>query len=138
MQQYKILIAEDFEPSRNVISDIMESLGYEFETAKNGFDAIFALKNGNFDLILMDIQMPMLNGFETTEHIRRNLIYPKNTIPIIVMTGWEHASELSQTYKDEGFDGFIEKPFSLDELDEILKKVLNGKTAINHEEAVKK
>ena len=121
---YKILIVEDFKPSRDVIADILETLGYEYDTAVNGFEAFLSVKNNDFDLVLMDIQMPMLNGFETTEHIRRNLTYPKNIIPVIAMTGWEHASELNRTYKDEGFDGFIEKPFSLDKLADLLRAVL--------------
>jgi len=125
MSNYKILIVEDFEPSRNIISDILDALGYDFETASDGVEAIFAIKDKDFDLILMDIQLPILNGFETTEHIRRNLSYPKNTVPIIAMTGWDHVHDLSKTYKDEGFDGLIEKPFSLDKLDEILKKIFD-------------
>lgn len=124
-KNYKILLAEDFEPSRKIMSEILSALGYEYETAANGFDVIFALKDKDFDLILLDLQMPMLDGFETIEHIRRNLNYPKNTIPVIAMTGRDYASELSQTYKDEGFDGVIEKPFSLDSLDELLKQVLD-------------
>ncbi len=124
-KSYKILLAEDFEPGRKIMSEILDALGYEYETAANGFDVIFAMKETDFDLILLDLQMPMLDGFETLEHIRRNLNYPKNVIPVIAMTGREYASELNQTYKEEGFDGIIEKPFSLDTLDQMLKKVLN-------------
>lgn len=124
-KNYKILIAEDFEPSRKIMSEILSALGYEYETVANGYDVIFALKDKKFDLILMDLQMPMLDGFETIEHIRRNLNYPVNTIPVIAMTGMDY-SELSQTYKEEGFDGIIQKPFSLDQLDNLLKKLLEG------------
>jgi len=125
MKTNKILIVEDFEPSRNIISDILESLGYEYETASDGIEAIFAIKAKHFDLVLMDIQLPILNGFETTEHIRRNLSYPKNTVPIIAMTGWDHVRDLKQTYKEEGFDGLIEKPFSLDKFDDLLKRIFD-------------
>jgi CheY-like chemotaxis protein len=127
MKKYKILVVEDFEPSREIISEILEALGYDYNTANNGYEAVLTLKSQDFDLILMDIQMPLLNGFETTEHIRRNLNYPQNTIPIVAMTGWEHASDLNQTYKEENFDGIIVKPFSMDKLDETIKKYI-GKT----------
>ena len=126
-KNYKILLAEDFEPGRKIMSEILDALGYEFATAANGFDVIFAMKDTDFDLILMDLQMPMLDGFETLEHIRRNMSYPKNTIPVIAMTGRDYASELYQTYKEEGFDGVIEKPFSLDSLDNLLKDMLEKK-----------
>lgn len=126
MDNYRILIAEDFEPSRTIISEILESLGYEYETASNGYEAFFAVKEKSFDLVLMDIQMPRLNGIEATEYIRRSLPYPKNAVPIIVMTGWEYASELRKTYKEEGFDGFIEKPFSIDRLDELIDKLIKA------------
>ncbi len=123
-KSYKILLAEDFEPGRKIMSEILEALGYEHQTASNGFDVIFAMKYTNFDLILLDLQMPMLDGFETLEHIRRNMSFPKNNTPVIAMTGREYASELLQTYKSEGFDGIIEKPFSLDSLDNLIKKTL--------------
>jgi two-component system sensor histidine kinase BarA len=122
-RRYKILLAEDFEPSRNIMSEILSALGYEYETVANGYDVIFALKDKKFDLILLDLKMPMLDGFETIEHIRRNLSFPVNAIPVIAMTGMDY-SELSQTYKEEGFDGIIRKPFSLDQLDSLLKNVL--------------
>ena len=109
------------------MSDILESLGYLYETVKDGYEAFLALRDRHFDLILMDIQMPNLNGFEAAEFIRRTLSYPKNAIPIIVMTGWEFASEISKTYKEEGFDGFIKKPFSIDTLDELLDELLQNK-----------
>lgn len=107
------------------MSEILSALGYDYETVSNGYDVIFALKDKKFDLILMDLKMPMLDGFETIEHIRRNLNYPVNTIPVIAMTGMDY-SELNQTYKEEGFDGIIRKPFSLDQLDTLLKKVLEA------------
>ena len=120
----KILVAEDFEPARKIMADILSALGYDYETAENGFDVIFALKKSDFDIILLDLQMPMLDGFETVEHIRRNTGYPTNATPVVAMTGKDLALELDQTYEGEGFDGVIEKPFSLDRLDKLLKDVL--------------
>lgn len=121
----KILVAEDFEPARKIMADILSALGYDYETVENGFDVIFALKKSAFDAILLDLQMPLLDGFETIEHIRRNMGYPVNAIPVVAMTGRDFGSELSQTYKDEGFNGVIQKPFSLDKLDDLLKRLLD-------------
>jgi CheY-like chemotaxis protein len=55
-RKYKILLAEDFEPSRNIMSEILSALGYEYETVANGYDVIFALKDKKFDLILLDLK----------------------------------------------------------------------------------
>lgn len=120
----KILVAEDFKPARKIMADILSALGYEYETAENGFDVLFALKKTAFDIILLDLQMPLLDGFETIEHIRRNTGYPVNAIPVVAMTGKDLAPELEQTYKDEGFDAVIQKPFSLDQLDDLLKEMI--------------
>ena len=119
-----IILAEGFEPSRNVMVEILKVLGYDYETCKTGYEVILALKKQRYDLILLDLQLPQFDGFETIEHIRRNLDYPENTIPVIAMTNKDFSSDFNQTYKDEGFDGIIVKPFSLDELDAKIKEIL--------------
>jgi len=128
---YKVLVVEDFAPARKSFQDILEVLGCTYVLAADGLEAIHKLRNNTFDVILMDLQMPILNGFETTEHIRRNLPYPSNTIPIIIMTGWDYAEDLSDTYKDEGFDGFLQKPFSLEALENELKEVIENKDSVS-------
>ena len=120
----KIILAEGFAPSRNVMAEILKVLGYKYETASTGYDVIMSIKNNKFDLILLDLELPQFDGFETIEHIRRNLDYPENAIPVIAMTNKDFSSEFNQTYKEEGFDGLIIKPFSLDDLDSIIKEIL--------------
>ncbi len=128
---YKVLVVEDFTPARKSFQDILEVLGCSYVLAADGLGAIHKLRNDSFDVILMDLQMPVLNGFETTEHIRRNFPYPSNAIPIIIMTGWDYAEELCNTYKDEGFDGFLQKPFSLEALEHELKEVIENNANVN-------
>ncbi len=106
------------------MKEILDLLGYKYQTADTGYDVIMTLKNEKFDLILLDLELPQFDGFETIEHIRRNFNYPENTIPVIAMTNKDFSSDFNQTYKEEGFDGLIIKPFSLDELDTIIKDVL--------------
>ena len=120
----KILLAEGFTPSRNVMVEILKVLGYKYKTAATGYDVILSIKNNKFDLILLDLELPQFDGFETIEHIRRNLNYPENVIPVVAMTNRDFSSEFNQTYKEEGFDGLIIKPFSLDDLDSIIKEIL--------------
>ncbi len=124
-QNKTILLAEGFRAGQKVMLEILSVLGYDYKTAETGYDVILLLKNNSFDLILLDLELSELNGFETIEHIRRNLNYPENTVPVIAMTNKDFSSDFSQTYKDEGFDGIIIKPFSLDDLDKTIKEVLN-------------
>jgi len=119
-----ILLAEGFPAGRRIMVEILKMLGYNYKTATTGYEVILTLKNNKFDLILLDLELPEYDGFETLEHIRRNLNYPENAIPIIAMTNRDFSSDFNETYKEEGFDGIIVKPFSLDDLNETIKKVL--------------
>ncbi|MCD6556471.1 MAG: response regulator [Bacteroidales bacterium] len=126
----RILLAEGFKPSEKVMTEILKMLGWEYDTANNGYDVILALKNKSFDLLLLDLELPQLDGFETIEHIRKKLEYPINTIPVMAMINRDFSSDFNQTYKDEGFDEIIVKPFSIDELDEKIKELFYRKNPL--------
>ncbi len=126
----RILLAEGFEPSKKIMIEILKLLGWEYDTANNGYDVILALKDEKFDLLLLDLELPQLDGFETIEHIRRKLKYPINTIPVMAMINRDFSSDFNQTYKDEGFDDVIVKPFSIDELDEKIKEIFYRKNPL--------
>jgi len=126
----RILLAEGFEPSRKVMTEILKLLGWQYDTADNGYDVILALKDKKIDLLLLDLELPQLDGFETIEHIRRKLDYPINTIPVVAMINRDFSSDFNQTYKDEGFDEIVIKPFSIDELDEKIKEIFYKKNLL--------
>ena len=126
----RILLAEGFEPSRKVMTEILKLLGWQYDTVNNGYDVILALKDKKIDLLLLDLELPQLDGFETIEHIRRKLDYPINTIPVMAMINRDFSSDFNQTYKDEGFDDIIVKPFSIDELDEKIKEIFYKKNLL--------
>jgi len=126
----RILLAEGFKPSEKVMAEILKMLGWEYDTANNGYDVILALKDKRFDLLLLDLELPQLDGFETIEHIRKKLEYPINTIPVMAMINRDFSSDFNQTYKDEGFDEIIVKPFSIDELDEKIKELFYRKNPL--------
>ncbi len=123
----KILLAEGFAPSRKIMTEILNILGYDFHTVATGYEVILSLKKSKYDLILLDLELPEFDGFETIEHIRRNLSFPDNTIPVLALTNKDFSSEFSQTYKNEGFDGVIVKPFSLDDFDKMIQDILQKK-----------
>ena len=116
----RVLIAEDDFVNQKLIAHSMQAAGAEFDIAGNGKEAIELLMMGKYDLIMMDINMPEMDGFEATHYIRQTL---KLQIPIIAMTGWSSKDE-SNKFADIGMNGSLAKPFGLDALYKTLHEVL--------------
>lgn len=114
----KVLLVEDNILNQKLTGKILEGLGVDFQIASNGVQAVDQVSRGYFDLILMDIQMPIMDGYETTRRIKA-MPPPKNTIPVIAMTA--HAfSEEAEKCKQAGMDGFLTKPFHPSDLHRVL------------------
>jgi len=115
-----VLVAEDNEVNQMVVSGMLGNLGCETTIAENGQAALDILRDKNFDIVLMDINMPVLNGREATIQYRIN--EPKNErTPIIALTA-NILPEDVETYYVAGMDDYMSKPFTADELYEILNK----------------
>ena len=78
----KILIVDDIFTNRLLLTEVIRNIGHEFVQAKDGKEAVEALLKEDFDLVFMDIEMPVMNGLETTKFIRDNFDHPKNKTPI--------------------------------------------------------
>jgi CheY-like chemotaxis protein len=116
----KIIIADDFFSNRLLILEILKDLGHELIEAENGQQAFDALdKNNDVDLILMDIEMPVMSGLEAMRLIRTKLSYPKNSVPIIALTA-HNSVMLMDEPNIEGFNGMLIKPYSISRISEIL------------------
>jgi PAS domain S-box-containing protein len=110
----RVLLAEDQPVNQKLMRAVMEQLGHDLTIANNGVEAVKAMRTAPFDIILMDIQMPELDGILTTKVIRSS-DEPWATIPIVAVTA--HAMEShKQTYLAAGMDGFVSKPFRMDKL----------------------
>jgi CheY-like chemotaxis protein len=94
------------------LEDTIEEV--QVEVAENGAIAVEKVRSGNYDLILMDVQMPVMNGYEATQKIRA-LDNGKSEIPIIAMTANVMKEEVERCYA-AGMDDFIGKPFDTKEL----------------------
>lgn len=117
----KILLAEDYLINQTVALATLDVLGYHADVANNGLEVLSALKNKSYDIILMDCQMPEMDGYTTTRKIRELEKGTSKHITIIAMTA--HALEgESQKCKDAGMDDYISKPIDIQELERILKR----------------
>jgi PAS domain S-box-containing protein len=129
-----ILIAEDNEFNQIVAKESLENFSSKFriDIASNGKIAIEKLNKKNYDLILMDIQMPEIDGFEATKNIRKRTDDKKN-IPIVAMTAHAMTQDIEKSFK-VGMDDYISKPFKTNVLvDKILKQLKIKKVFENAE-----
>ncbi len=119
----RVLIVEDNEINRTVITHLIEAVGLHFEIAENGQIAIDKLKETEFDLILMDINMPVMDGLTATKHIRT---MPENvrSIPVIAVTAHAMKSD-AQRFLSSGFDGYLPKPLEYNALCDVLDEFLS-------------
>lgn len=114
----KVLLVEDYEPNVLVAGSFINDLGYSYEVAANGREAVEKFKNGNYFLIAMDVQMPGMNGFEATQAIREyERLNGCKRIPIIGITAHALAGDRERCLS-AGMDAYLSKPFKLDELKE--------------------
>jgi CheY-like chemotaxis protein len=119
--QLRILLAEDEEVNRLATSKLLEKLGHTVKTAKDGQEAIALLKDDSFDVILMDIQMPVMDGVEATKSIRGGDAGQGNKdIPIIAMTAYAMSGD-KENFLAAGMDSYISKPVDMKQLDALLQ-----------------
>jgi CheY-like chemotaxis protein len=106
IKNLKVLVVEDVPLNQLLMKIILDDFGFERDIANNGKEAIEKLQTKSFDIVLMDLQMPEMNGFEATEAIRKTL---NSNIPIIALTADVTANDLSQC-KAVGMNDHIAKP----------------------------
>ena len=115
----KILIVDDYKVNLNLLEKMLKTTGAELIIAQNGKIAVDYCMNNHFDLILLDLQMPNLNGYDTFKLIKKDSPNTK----IIAQTAYALANEKEQVLKS-GFDGFITKPIIKQELIEIIHRMI--------------
>jgi two-component system cell cycle response regulator DivK len=104
-----ILVVEDQEDNRQILRDLLGNAGYELTEAENGEEAIAAVGRRRPDLILMDIQLPVMDGYEATRRIRTNP--GLRSVPIIAVTSYALAGDEDKALA-AGCDGYVTKPYS--------------------------
>jgi CheY-like chemotaxis protein len=111
----RILVVDDIYTNRYLLSELIKLTGNEAILAEQGEEALEILKSQEIHLVFMDIEMPVMNGVETTRYIRNNLPPPLNAIPVIALTA--HNPEIFfEDYAEAGFDELVTKPYSVEKI----------------------
>lgn len=124
-----ILLVEDNYLNQVLASKVLTNWNWKVDVAENGLIAVEKLKKNNYDLVLMDIQLPEMDGYEATKYIRKKLPSPKCKTPIIAMTAHAFSGE-DLKCKQAGMDDYISKPFNEDVLYTKILTILNIKSEI--------
>ncbi|WP_207494963.1 response regulator [Aridibaculum aurantiacum] len=115
-----VLVAEDDKVSQFVLKLLLQQLQVEADIVNNGEQAVEQLKHKHYDLVLMDLQMPGMDGKQTTQHIRAEL---KSAIPVIAMTAFL-ADEEKQNCIKAGMNDYLSKPYTIEVLKEKMERVI--------------
>ena len=109
----RILVVEDQEDNRQILRDLLGSAGYEMIEAHDGEQALAAAQSQRPDLILMDIQLPVLDGYQATRRIKAQS--DLRAIPIIVVTSYALSGD-EEKAREAGCDAYVAKPYSARQL----------------------
>ncbi|MGD9300531.1 MAG: response regulator [Desulfobacterales bacterium] len=129
----KILVAEDTAFNQKFIQRLLGRWNHHVKLVGNGHQALEALRNKSFDIVLMDVQMPHLNGLEATKTIRLEEQQSKNHIPIIAMTAHAIRGDRERCL-EAGMDEYISKPIDSDKLFDAIEKLTGGSHTLDKKE----
>ncbi len=124
-KQYNILIVDDEQLNRQVLENQLSLHNYSFKSVSNGKTALNAIEHEVFDLVLLDVMMPELSGYDVCKIIREE--YPANELPVIMLTAKDRTEDLLTGFKS-GANDYITKPFWKDELFKRIENQLNIKS----------
>lgn len=126
LQGLDILVVEDDETSMFIAREHLKREGHQTEAASDGKQALEMMQKRSFDLVLMDVQMPVLDGVETTVAIRQGEVGDRNRdIPIIAMTAYAMVGDKDK-FLGAGMDGYVSKPVDINQLRKVIIQVLDG------------
>lgn len=121
MTAKKVLIAEDSSVIQNLTKKILQFQNFDISSVKNGKDVLKALEKDTFDIILLDINMPVMDGMDCAKAVRALPDALKSKVPIIAITG-NAKNYTEQDFKSVGINEFLPKPLDFDKLVETVKK----------------
>lgn len=119
----KILVVEDYFINRELIVEFLKLMDCEVDTAEDGVEAVNAFKANGYDLILMDIQMPKMDGYQATQEIRK-LEEEGQRVPIVAVTANAMEGDREKCL-EAGMDEYLSKPIEFEVFENVLKKFLS-------------
>jgi CheY-like chemotaxis protein len=123
-RELPILLVEDYEPNIMVATNLLENFSYPYELARNGQEAVDKFEVGKYSLILLDVQMPIMDGYLATRNIRSfEQAHGSSRVPIVAMTAHALKGDREKCI-EAGMDDYIPKPFNPHQLQAIIIKWL--------------
>ena len=123
MRQKQILIVDDEEDIVNLVRMILEDAGYRVNSAADGRDAIAKIQDETYDLVLLDIMMPFLSGWEVLEELRKNA--KTRNVPVALLTARASPRDDNQIHPTDYCD-YITKPFEPEDLLRRIRQILSN------------
>lgn len=117
----RVLVIEDTDDNRRILRDLLASAGYETDEAVDGVEGLAAARNDPPGLILLDIQLPLMDGYEVARRIRAEPALA--AVPIIAVTSFALAGDEGRA-REAGCDAYVSKPFSPRELLKLVRRLL--------------
>ena len=120
----RILVAEDVPTNQKIAKEMIMMLGYDVDIASNGSEALLMTSKNDYDLIFMDCQMPVMDGYDATAEIRvREQAHETTATPIVALTAGFNKEDRERC-KDAGMDYYLTKPFSVSDIKHVLQKYI--------------
>ncbi len=119
MAKTRLLIVDDEDDLRELLSQVLSNSGYEIQTASDGAQALSVLKSATFDVVLLDIQMPKVDGIQVLKHLKSH----KPQTKTIVLTGYADLRNAMEA-REFGAKDFISKPYKLEDVLSTIERVL--------------
>ncbi len=116
----KILLAEDSQATQKFVSYMLRSRGHQVEVCSDGIEALQRYTEGEYDLVILDVMMPQMNGLDVLREIRRQ--FPSRKTPVIMLTS-EARQEDQRRGLDLGANSYLAKPFKPEQLLELVEKL---------------
>jgi len=121
----RILIVDDIFSNRLLLSSALESIGIDSKSVGDGQAAIDSLHEEDFSMVLLDIEMPVMNGLETVRYIRNEMPASFNSLPVIALTA-HNPVEFGDEINTAGFNEVLTKPYSIDKLQNLVGRYITG------------
>lgn len=126
MKKMRVLLAEDDEVNSITVRKLLEHNGHVVDAVPDGAEALERLLRERYDVVLMDIRMPRMDGIEATRHIRYDEKYAVHAkVPVVALTAHAMVGD-REKFLAEGMSGYLSKPVELEELLEVMRRVVEA------------